>query len=975
MPQLHRWQYQYLGQTQLPKVLSQIELDTFFSFSPEDLERLKSRYKASLRVGVALQLGFLRMCGRTLDLVQVVPGNLLQHIGKELALQAPHIASLKAIYRNRSRTLFDHQVFAMDIAGFSRANDKQFGHLVRHLKREANHITTVDSLVQTGNVWLYQQGFLNPGDRTVRDHARRTLAESEQGLEILMTQHIPESVRHRWQREVFSKRGDSRQTYLEWLAIPPRRNGINAFYERIERVEWMRSLHVDQFLLKDVPIAKIRHHAEALRQQRPAKVQDLKDRLLMMRLVCFLHCALLENTETAILLGGRLSNKVWREAYKRAELLEAKQALTSREVVAEIFSWAEDPSISDSQFRRDVISLKQKQHADTFPTRAAAARWLLSEPGTTIRPLLSGLERLNICFDDQSKVKEAWTQVQNLRKKKISILPEEISIDVSKGWDPLVNGPDRARALRALEASVVMALKKDLRTGKTWVDNSISFVHNDDILIPMDRWKRERERRFEALNMPIRPRQFIDQLKSTLQDKLYEVEKCIEAGEVKIVDGTIRLPRLKAELKSKEIDPLRDRLMSEIGQVQLPDLILEVDSITGFSQALLGRQARSEHELLCIYAGMLAHATSADATRIAQQIPQITPEHILNSMSLFEDKQRIRDANSAVTSYQRQLPLTRIWGDDRLASSDSMSLEVSQRLWAARRDPRRRTPSFGTYTHLSDTGSLIYDQPLILGDRQAGVAIEGGIRQDEIEIQRLAVDTHGYTAFAMTLAKFNRFDLCPRLARLSERKLFALRDMDIPDLLADVVELENSFRLISQNWDALGRIAASVETGHTNAVTVMARFGSAASGDAVYRAGVALGRLLRSIYLCDYFMSEPFRREINRILVHGESVHGLQRAIYRGSFSKPRGRREPELIAISGSLTLVSNLCLAWTTTKMQDVVNGKPTWIREAGTEWLKNVSPAQFSNINFNGTFSFRFDEYRDRLLRKIDQSKTAR
>ena len=143
----------------------------------------------------------------------------------------------------------------------------------------------------------------------------------------------------------------------------------------------------------------------------------------------------------------------------------------------------------------------------------------------------------------------------------------------------------------------------------------------------------------------------------------------------------------------------------------------------------------------------------------------------------------------------------------------------------------------------------------------------------------------------------------------------------------------------------------------------------------MYRAGVALGRLLRSVYLCDYFISEPFRRLINRILVHGESVHQLQRAICRGSFSKPRGQREPELVALSGSLTLVTNLCLAWTTTQMQFVLDAKPEWLRQAGTEWVRNVSPAHFQNINFNGTFSFPFERYRGRLLSEAPQAVSKR
>jgi TnpA family transposase len=114
-----------------------------------------------------------------------------------------------------------------------------------------------------------------------------------------------------------------------------------------------------------------------------------------------------------------------------------------------------------------------------------------------------------------------------------------------------------------------------------------------------------------------------------------------------------------------------------------------------------------------------------------------------------------------------------------------------------------------------------------------------------------------------------------------------------------VVEHDVSLPLIRQHWDELVRIAASIETGHTTATIALARFGSAAAGDPVYRAGVALGRLLRSLYLCDYFTREAFRRTIHRILVHGEAVHQLQRAIYMGAFSKPRGQRHEELIALS----------------------------------------------------------------------------
>jgi hypothetical protein len=105
---------------------------------------------------------------------------------------------------------------------------------------------------------------------------------------------------------------------------------------------------------------------------------------------------------------------------------------------------------------------------------------------------------------------------------------------------------------------------------------------------------------------------------------------------------------------------------------------------------------------------------------------------------------------------------------------------------------------------------------------------------------------------------------------------------------------------------------------------------------------------------------------VNRILVHGEAVHTLQRAINAGSFSKPRGQREEELYAVSGSLTLLTNLCLAWTAAHMQEEVFGD---IGSASTvedvAWLQHVSPTHYGNINFRGTFSFLISKYQEWLV----------
>jgi TnpA family transposase len=134
---------------------------------------------------------------------------------------------------------------------------------------------------------------------------------------------------------------------------------------------------------------------------------------------------------------------------------------------------------------------------------------------------------------------------------------------------------------------------------------------------------------------------------------------------------------------------------------------------------------------------------------------------------------RLRAANDAVLRFMREHPVAALWGRGLFASADMMSLEATRYLWSARIDPRRRTYAVGTYAHVLDQWGILYDQPIILNRRQPGPAIEGALRQQQVaRLERVAVDTHGFTHFAMALAKLVGFDLCPWLAGLRRRRLY-----------------------------------------------------------------------------------------------------------------------------------------------------------------------------------------------------------
>ena len=112
------WQTPYLGLRDLPRELTDFELQAFFSFSQAELELISRRRGDNHKLGLALHIGFVRMSGRPLNSVRAVPPVLLRHLGQMLGITTPDLASLRALYA-RGRTLFDHQQQACEALGFA----------------------------------------------------------------------------------------------------------------------------------------------------------------------------------------------------------------------------------------------------------------------------------------------------------------------------------------------------------------------------------------------------------------------------------------------------------------------------------------------------------------------------------------------------------------------------------------------------------------------------------------------------------------------------------------------------------------------------------------------------------------------------------------------------------------------------------------------------------------------------------------
>ncbi|WP_225785506.1 Tn3-like element IS1071 family transposase [Xenophilus sp. Marseille-Q4582] len=955
------WHTTFLGMRGLPRDISDFEMKAFFTFDGAERDAINARRGDSHKLGLALHIGFLRMSGRLLGAFRVIPVALWRHLGNELGIAAPEVASLRAMYE-RGRTLFDHQQVACTVLGFQWMSEHQRRSLVRELRDEVARCADRDQLLVRARQWLYKNKLVIVHERAIRTLIAAALAQLEVETGTAIAASVDPATLDRWRASVSELRPDG-QTQQSWLWAAPAKPSPRQISEVLERIDLLYTLDVHKHLA-DIPDLILRRYARRLVSRPPSAGAKIKEPARTVEVACFLRYCLFTTTDQLILMVQRRIADLWRQAAADVPAT-VNWAAMYKTLLGELVALSAQGAVPDAELRARLEALITETQKRKPPSRASLVREGLIDGIRPVRSLLVAIAKLPWQATGEHPAIEYLAKLQALYLKGSRKLPVEV-VAPSLGmiWQVSISSPDRERAFQALEVATLFALRRAVRNGSVWIEHSLSFRGRARLFFTDERWQAESKKHYARLSLPSKAATFLKPLLARVTAGVDAVAAAARSGVLR-VDDELHLSPLPAEDEDPEVTKLRAALDHRIGEVQLPEVILAVDAQVRFSWIMLGREPRSTDELLMVYAGIMAHGTSLTAVECARMIPQLSATSIRQAMRWARDERRLSQACQAVLEFMQRHPIAATWGRSDLASSDMMSMETTKRVWQARLDPRRNTPSIGIYSHVKDRWGIFHAQPFVLNERQAGVAIEGVIRQEKLETSQLAVDTHGYTDFAMSHARLLGFDLCPRLKELKQRHLFVPRGTNVPAEIAAVCEANVDVALIEKHWDSLVHLAASVMSGHASAVAALARFGSAAQGDPIYEAGVQLGRLLRTAFLADYFVKDAFRNELRRVLNRGEAVNALKRAIYTGRISPAQAKRVDEMQAVADALSLMANIVMAWNTSQMQAVLDRWSNRRQVIPPELIGKIAPTRLESINLRGVFRFPVDRYADQIL----------
>lgn len=972
----------FVGATTLPKSLSQTDVDESFSLSDGDVEAIRSSFRGVGRLGAGIQLVVLRATGRSLDSFTGLPKLLLKSLCKSVGMRELEIASLRTLY-NRAATRSDHLRWVREHAEFHLFTSEDQGQLVDALSQWSGSAISVDDLVKQAEIWLFERRCALPGDRALRDQARAAFAAQDAAALSAIREGVPERELKIALERVFAKRkGRGGGTILDWLRTPAARQSQQTLNNTTHKVRYLKALRVHEWNLSKIPVARMNAYAQSVVHRPPSDTERLSLDTKTVELICFLYVTLLELTDVCVELTARRLNAFMTSSKKSVLKKQAKTSVGLAAERSKAKTLLYDPQMSDKQKIEALQELIPNDAENLSVSHASLIRQtLVEEDAPRVSALLNSLAPFEVRGEEGSRLVRQAQALRDLMVKNATTLPEHFDVSmVDPGWQPLLLSTDRKKALAALKACVIMSVRRGLKGGKIWLAHSRAHRAREDQLIPQAEWLKRRSSIVSSMSLTTNPDKFLERIFSKLSNSLQELAAVVEEGSVSVdAEGRLSIPNIEALDVDPEVSNTRDSMFKIIGAVQQGHLLVEVDARTGFSEMLLGRKARAEVELKSVYGAVIALGTGTDPKTVAKMIPDLQVSQISAAMRSIEADGRLAKANSRVVDFQQSFPITKLWGDGDKASADSMTVDTSPHLYLSRMEYRRKQPGIGIYTHVLGSYSLFYNQPIVLNERQASSAVHGvehynaTRREDQLKLSILAVDTHGYTNCAMAVAKLLQFDLCVRLRKLSERMLYLPPSLEeLPEALDRLKTGKVSLKKIRQGWDELLRLVASIRDGRLTAREALERLGSAAKGERLFAAADELGKLLRTIFLCDYFSKPAFRREMHSLLNKGESVHQLQRVVHQGRIGTQRARRGSELWAISGAHTLLTNCVIGWNTMKMQQVVDAWKLERHPIEDDWVRRMGPGHSSHINFHGTLAFNVQDHSDALLQRQPRTK---
>ena len=357
--------------------------------------------------------------------------------------------------------------------------------------------------------------------------------------------------------------------------------------------------------------------------------------------------------------------------------------------------------------------------------------------------------------------------------------------------------------------------------------------------------------------------------------------------------------------------------------------------------------------LLCLF----ALGTNAGLKHVSAGEAGEPYRDLLYVRRLFITRESLRAAITEVVNALLRIRHSQIWGETTTAcASDSKKFVAWDQNLLTEWHLRYRGPGIMVYWHVEKKAACIYSQVKSCSSSEVAAMIEGVLRHCvDMTVEKNYVDSHGQSEIAFAFCHLLGFHLLPRLKGLHRQKLYC-PEPGHPEAfprLQPILTRPINWELIRQQYDEMIKYATALRLGTADAETILRHFTRTGLQHPAYQALAELGKVRKTIFLCDYLDSLALRREIHEglnVVEQWNSTNGF--ILYgRGGEIATNEREEQELTLLALHLLQMS---LVFVNTLLLQELLATPTWAGRLQAEDLRGLTPLFYRHVNPYGRFT---------------------
>lgn len=871
---------QRLTLTSISEDLAEGELRRYYTLTPEDQVFINRQHGAHNRLGMALQLCVLRYPGRPLADLPALPEKVIQYVADQLGVAAE--AYIK--YGQRESTIHEHLERLRENYGYRTYSWSDMLTLTRHLLPLAMESEAGVSLVEAALSWLRGHRVMAPGITTTESLVWRVQRMARWRVYRRLTQSLTPAQVTLLDDLLETEKGGAGKSRLGWFRLPPGHPSSQGMYHLLERLAYVQDLplpplppHVHPNRLRLLVNRCRRYKAQTL-----AQLTDTHERYAL--LVAYLTDLSADLTDQILDMFDRWLGDLLRKgrnAQKHhlyshvsqlnqlvntytaalAALLEARalglDPLEAMFAVVDEATLAATVKAAQATMRpadldyRDLLenrySLRRKALLQMYRSLTFEA---VDAEGA--RPTL---EALDYVVRLQDEFEQRVVAVKQTVQKQIMTAP--LAHLKRTRWKRHALEAGETINPNYYEMEAWQRLKERLRTGDMAVQASRRYREFDSYLLPQAKWQALKDSQQTRLAVTDQAKTYLQERQHRIQDLLTQLPLTLNQETFLTLDeaGLMHLKRAEKSTP-EEAKAWSQKLYAHCPLVELADVLIEVAASTGclapFVHLVTG-QAPTARQTETLIAALMGIGMNLGLSKMAQAT-DFTPDQLETMADWFIREETLQQAQIILDNFVLHQPYSRFWGQGTTSSSDGLRLPVpvkaANALYNARYFGFKR--GITIVTHAADIW-MPFSTTVADDAREALHVIDALCHHEtDFDLQEHYTDTGGSTYHVFALTMMLGFRFAPRLRSIVEQYLYTVEPMMVDAAVQHLIKGQVDGALITQNWDEMRRLAASIRHGTVSAALIMRKLAAYPKQNRLAQAFNEMGKLERTIHVLSY---------------------------------------------------------------------------------------------------------------------------